>query len=111
MPHCFLWERAFYFYMPFEAYYTAKKRMLGTRKVVLETPIDRLQQQFGTMKDRELWGGIALIVIGALYFSATSTFSICTGLCGCGQRGWSALGVWFSRSTRKGRHRCWGRSC
>jgi TM2 domain-containing membrane protein YozV len=58
---------AFYFYMPFEAYYTAKKRMLGTQGVVLETPIDRLQQQFGTMKDRELWGGIALIVIGALY--------------------------------------------
>jgi TM2 domain-containing membrane protein YozV len=58
---------AFYFYMPFEAYYTAKKRMLGTQGVVLETPIDRLQQQFGTMKDRELWGGIALIVIGGLY--------------------------------------------
>jgi TM2 domain-containing membrane protein YozV len=58
---------AFYFYMPFEAYYTAKKRMLGTQGVSLETPIDRLQQQFGTMKDRELWGGIALIVIGGLY--------------------------------------------
>jgi TM2 domain-containing membrane protein YozV len=58
---------AFYFYMPFEAYYTAKKRMLGVQGVSLETPIDRLQQQFGTMKDRELWGGIALIVIGGLY--------------------------------------------
>ena len=58
---------AFYFYMPFEAYYTAKKRMLGAQGVSLETPIDRLQQQFGTMKDRELWGGIALIVIGGLY--------------------------------------------
>ena len=44
---------AFYFYMPFEAYYTAKKRMLGTQGVVLETPIDRLQQRFGTVKNRE----------------------------------------------------------
>jgi len=61
---------AFYFYMPFEAYYTAKKRMLGAQGVTLETPIDRLQQQFGTIKDRELWGGIALIVIGGLYLLA-----------------------------------------
>src|SRR5919198_6046057 len=37
---------AFYFYMPFEAYYTAKKRMLGQQGLMLETPIDRLQQQF-----------------------------------------------------------------
>jgi len=58
---------AFYFYMPFEAYYTAKKRMLGAQGVMLETPIDRLQQQFGSVKDRELWGGIALVVIGGLY--------------------------------------------
>src|SRR6266568_9120905 len=36
---------AFYFYMPFEAYYTAKKRMLKRQGVDLETPIDRLQQQ------------------------------------------------------------------
>ena len=58
---------AFYWYMPFEAYYTAKKRMLGAQGITLETPIDRLQQQFGTVKDKELWGGIALIVIGGLY--------------------------------------------
>jgi TM2 domain-containing membrane protein YozV len=57
---------AFYFYMPFEAYYTAKKRMLGAQGVLLETPIDRLQRQFGT-KDSKLWGGVALIVIGGLY--------------------------------------------
>src|SRR4029079_12956256 len=38
---------AFYFYMPFEAYYTAKKRKLGAEGIMLETPIDRLQQQFG----------------------------------------------------------------
>jgi TM2 domain-containing membrane protein YozV len=58
---------AFYFYMPFEAFYTAKKRMLGAQGIILETPIDRLQQQFGSMKNRELWGGIALVVIGGLY--------------------------------------------
>lgn len=58
---------AFFFYMPFEAYYTAKKRMMSSQGIVLETPIDRLQQQFGTMKDRELWGGVALIVVGGLY--------------------------------------------
>src|SRR5262245_32936123 len=58
---------AFFFYMPFEAYYTAKKRMMGSQGVILETPIDRLQQQLGSMRDRELWGGIALVVIGALY--------------------------------------------
>lgn len=58
---------AFYFYMPFEAYYTAKKRMLGAQGIMLETPIDRLQQQLGTVKDRQLWGGLALVVIGGLY--------------------------------------------
>ena len=58
---------AFYFYMPFEAYYTAKKRMMGQQGIMLETPIDRLQQQFGNMKDRELWGGIALVIVGGLY--------------------------------------------
>jgi hypothetical protein len=58
---------AFYFYMPFEAYYTAKKRKLAAEGVILETPIDRLQQQFGNVRDRELWGGVALIVIGGLY--------------------------------------------
>jgi TM2 domain-containing membrane protein YozV len=58
---------AFYFYMPFEAYYTAKKRSLGADGIMLETPIDRLQQQLGNVKDRELWGGVALVVIGGLY--------------------------------------------
>src|SRR5437016_2204338 len=59
---------AFIFYMPFEAYYTAKKRQLRAQQgIELETPIDRLQQQFGDVKDRELWGGVVLIVIGGLY--------------------------------------------
>jgi TM2 domain-containing membrane protein YozV len=62
-----LLSAGFYFYMPFEAYYTAKKRRLGAEGIMLETPIDRLQQQFGSVKDRELWGGIALVVIGGLY--------------------------------------------
>jgi Domain of unknown function (DUF5668) len=65
---------AFYFYMPFEAYYTAKKRMLGTQGIMLETPIDRLQQQLGGMKDRDLWGGIALVVIGGLYLLGNLDF-------------------------------------
>jgi hypothetical protein len=58
---------AFVFYMPFEAYYTAKKRMLQADGVDLETPIDRLHQQFGDVKDRDLWGGVLLIVIGGLF--------------------------------------------
>lgn len=62
-----LMTAAFYCYMPFEAYYTAKKRKLRSEGIELETPIDRLQQQFGGVKDRELWGGIALIVIGGLF--------------------------------------------
>ena len=59
---------AFVFYMPFEAYYTAKKRqLLAEQGIELETPIDRLQQQFGDVKDRELWSGVVLIVIGGIY--------------------------------------------
>ena len=64
----------FYFYMPFEAYYTAKKRKLGAEGIELETPIDRLQQQLGNVKDRELWGGIALVVIGGLYLLGNLNF-------------------------------------
>jgi hypothetical protein len=56
----------FYMYMPFEAYYTAKKRLLRAEGIELETPIDRLQQQIGNVKERELWGGIALVVVGGL---------------------------------------------
>ena len=62
-----LMNAAFYFYMPFEAYYTAKKRMLKAEGIDLETPIDRLQQQFDDVEHRELWGGVFLIVIGALF--------------------------------------------
>jgi len=62
---------AFYFYMPFEAYYTAKKRKLSARGVQVVTPIDRFYDQFqehtGGIKDKEFWGGIGLIVLGTLY--------------------------------------------
>lgn len=58
---------AFYWYMPFEAYYTAKKRMMKAQGVDLETPIDRLQEELEHVEDRELWGGVLLIVIGALF--------------------------------------------
>ena len=58
---------AFVFYMPFEAYYTAKKRKFKAEGIELETPIDRLQEQLGDVKDRELWGGVVLIVIGGLF--------------------------------------------
>jgi hypothetical protein len=62
---------AFYFYMPFEAYYTAKKRKLSARGVQVITPIDRFYEQFqehtGGIKNREFWGGIGLIALGALY--------------------------------------------
>jgi hypothetical protein len=62
---------AFYFYMPFEAYYTAKKRKLSARGIQVVTPIDRFYEQFqehtGGIKNREFWGGVGLIVLGALY--------------------------------------------
>ena len=62
---------AFYFYMPFEAYYTAKKRQVRSEQgIELETPIDRMRQQFGDVRDRELWGGVALVVIGGIYLLA-----------------------------------------
>lgn len=57
----------FYLYIPFEAYYTAKKRKLQAEGIALETPVDRLHQQLGGFHNRELWGGIVLVVIGSLF--------------------------------------------
>ena len=57
----------FYMYMPFEAYYTAKKRKLRLEGINLETPVDRFHEQIASIEDWELWGGIALVVIGALF--------------------------------------------
>ena len=56
----------FYFYMPFEAYYTAKKRKLRNEGIDLETPIDRFNQQLERLENRELWLGIGLVVLGML---------------------------------------------
>lgn len=86
---------AFYFYMPFEAYYTAKKRMLSAQGISLETPIDRLQQQFGSMKDRELWGGIALVVIGGLYLLGNLDFFDLHRIARLWPAGLVLLGVWL----------------
>ena len=57
----------FYVYMPFEAYYTAKKRKLLREGVNLITPFDQLNEQFGSFGNVELWGGGALVVMGALF--------------------------------------------
>lgn len=54
-------------YMPFEAYYTAKKRKLAREGIDMETPFDQFNEQLGRFKNRELWGGIVLVVIGSLY--------------------------------------------
>jgi hypothetical protein len=61
----------FFCYMPFEAYYTAKKRKLAAEGIQVDTPIDRFYAQLGEhtggIKDKEFWGGAALIVLGGLY--------------------------------------------
>ena len=57
----------FYCYMPFEAYFTAKKRRLAREGIELKTPFDQLAEKFGMERDRELWGGVTLIVIGGLF--------------------------------------------
>jgi hypothetical protein len=57
----------FYLYMPFEAYYTAKKRKLAREGILLETPFDRMNEQFGGFKDKELWGGVGLVLLGGIF--------------------------------------------
>ena len=58
----------FYWYMPFEAYYTAKKRVMKAQGIDLETPlVDRLHERLETFEKKELWGGVALIVLGSLF--------------------------------------------
>jgi TM2 domain-containing membrane protein YozV len=88
----------FIVYMPFEAYYTAKKRQLRAEGIELETPIDRLQQQFGGMEDKHLWGGIALIIVGALFLLGNLDLF---DLSRVGRMLWPviliALGVWWLR--------------
>ena len=57
----------FYVYMPFEAFYTAKKRKLAREGINLITPFDQLHEQLGLGGNMELWGGITLVVLGALF--------------------------------------------
>jgi len=57
----------FYVYMPFEAYYTAKKRKLALEGINLITPFDQLNEQLGLMGNMELWGGILLVSVGVLF--------------------------------------------
>lgn len=61
----------FYVYMPFEAFYTAKKRKLAREGINLITPFDSFTEQFG---DLELWGGVALVVLGGILL--LNTFDI-----------------------------------
>lgn len=58
---------AFYVYMPFEAYYTSKKRKLAREGITLVTPFDQFNEQLGHSGGVELWGGIALVAMGALF--------------------------------------------
>lgn len=57
----------FWAYMPFEAYYTAKKRKLALEGINLETPFDRLNDQLGEFHNKELWGGIVLVMVGFVF--------------------------------------------
>lgn len=57
----------FYAYMPFEAYYTAKRRMKLRQGVRLRTPFDRINETLDEIEDKEWWGGIGLVVLGALF--------------------------------------------
>jgi hypothetical protein len=57
----------FFWYMPFEAYYTARKRMMLRKGVRLETPFDRLNESLEEIGDKDWWGGIALIALGGLF--------------------------------------------
>jgi len=57
----------FFLYMPFEAYYTAKKNKMRREGVDLQTPFDRFNEQLGGVKNKELWGGMVLVILGSLF--------------------------------------------
>ena len=90
----------FYWYMPFEAYYSAKKRKLRAEGIELDSPIDRLHRQLGIDKDKELYGGAALIVAGGLLL--LNNFNIMTINLG---RLWPLLiiagGVWLLKKRQE----------
>lgn len=56
----------FFCYMPFEAYFTAKKRKLAREGIDLQTPFDRFAERFGIDQDKEFWGGVTLVAIGSV---------------------------------------------
>ena len=85
----------FYCYMPFEAYYTAKKRKLRAEGIDLETPIDRFHEQFGGFEDKELWGGVALVVLGFLFLADTFRFFLLRDVFRFWPVGMIALGIWL----------------
>jgi hypothetical protein len=57
----------FYVYMPFEAYYTAKRRQKLRQGIRLETPFDQINEAFDEIEDKEWWGGVGLVVFGGLF--------------------------------------------
>jgi hypothetical protein len=64
---CSVLAFGFYWYMPFEAYFSAKKRVMKMQGIDLETPFDRLYQRLDAIQKKDLWGGVALIVLGCLF--------------------------------------------
>ena len=46
---------------------TNPHRKLALQGIQLETPFDRVNEQLGEFKNRELWGGIVLVVIGGIF--------------------------------------------
>lgn len=92
----------FYCYMPFEAYYTAKKRKLLTEGIDLETPIDRFHQQFGEIQDKELWGGLVLVALGVLFLADSFRFLPLRDALRYWPLGLIAVGVWLVMRHRDG---------
>lgn len=93
----------FYVYMPFEAYYTSKKRKLAREGITLVTPFDQFNEQFGHTGNLELWGGATLVAVGALFLLSNFGFISINQIIG---KFWPALlilaGVFFIRRFQKG---------
>jgi len=92
---------AFYFYMPFEAYYTARKRMMRAEGIDLETPIDRFQREFEGVQHRELWGGVLLIVVGALFLLGNLDIFDMAAVAKFWPAALVAVGIWMLKKHRE----------
>lgn len=57
----------FYVYMPFEAYYTAKKRKFARDGIALQTPFDQLNERLDNIQHKDLWGGVILVAVGTVF--------------------------------------------